>query len=128
MGLLLERRGAVIDGVGGGMDLAPLLFLALVNVDIVLFLGDILDASEHEEVALVVYHRVTASWLSKKGITSGVSLLSTLAHFFYFRLKLHISFRVFTPFVPPKISKFPLYSTMAKLDLPCGSCSFFCPL
>lgn len=48
------------------MDLTPLLFFTLVNVDIVLFLGDILDASKHEEVVLVVYHRMTASWLSKK--------------------------------------------------------------
>ncbi len=104
------------------MDLTPLLLIALVDVDVILFLGDVLDASEHEEIVLVVDHRVASSRLSKKGGTSGVSLLSTFDHFFSLRLKLHISLRVFTPFVPPKISKFPLYSTMAKLDLPCGSC------
>lgn len=100
------------------MDLAPLLFVALVNIDIVLFLGHVLDASKHEQVVLVVDHRVAASWLDRRGVTSGVSLLSTLDHFFSLRLKLHISLRVFTPLVPPKISRFPLYSTMAKFDLP----------
>jgi hypothetical protein len=62
--LLLEGGRAIVDGVGGGMDLAPLRLIALVDVDIVLLLGDVLNASEQEEVVLVVDHRVPSSWLS----------------------------------------------------------------
>jgi hypothetical protein len=62
--LLLEGGRAIVDGVGGGMDLAPLRLIALVDVDIVLLLGDVLNASEQEEVVLVVDHRVSSSRLS----------------------------------------------------------------
>lgn len=110
------------------MDLEPLRLLVLVDVYVVLLLRYVLDSSEEEEVFVEAHHRVPSSRLNRNTRTSGVSLLSTLDHFFSFRLKHHMSFMVFTPLVPPKISKFWLYSTMEKLDLPCGSCSLLSPL
>lgn len=100
----------------------------LVDVDVVFLLSYVLDASEEEEVLVEVYHRVSSSWLNRRCGTSGVSLLSTFDHFLSFRLKAHMSFMVLTPFVPPKINKLWLYSTIEKLDLPCGYLSLLSPL
>ena len=63
--MFFEGRRAVVDGVGGGVYLAPLRFLELVDADVVLLFCYVLDAAEEEEVLVEAHHRVTSSWLNR---------------------------------------------------------------
>jgi hypothetical protein len=63
-------------------------------------------------------HGVTSSRLNTMTGTSGVDLLSIAVHILVAISNIHMSLRVLLPFVPPKINRLPLCSTIAKLDRP----------
>lgn len=43
------------------MDFPPIFSPEIINVDIIFFLGDILDASEHKDVIMENQHRMTST-------------------------------------------------------------------
>lgn len=61
--VLVQGGRTFVDTVGRGVDFVPGARRNLERVDVILLLGDVLDAAEQEQVPLVDDHRVASSCL-----------------------------------------------------------------
>ena len=118
---VLEGGGAFIDRISGCVYFVPLSLSDLIDINIVFLLSHVLNASEHEDIVLISYQGMAPSWLHSQSCTSGVSLFSTLSHAPALMSKLHRSFRVFSPFVPPKMYSLLSKAAIEEHERPSGS-------
>lgn len=118
---VLESGGAFINRISSRVYFVPLSLSNLIDINIVFLLSHILNAPKHEDIVLISYEGMASSWLHSQIFTSGVSLFSTLSHAPALMSKLHRSFRVFSPFVPPKIYSLLSKAAIEEQERPSGS-------
>lgn len=60
-----ESGRTVINRVSGGMYFTPVVFFGFVDIDVIFFFRDVLNATKHEDVLTIAQHRMSAPSLDR---------------------------------------------------------------